>query len=147
MQAHAGFFERAEGGTLFLDEITEMPGPLQVYLLRVLESRAVTRVGGAREVAVDVRVIAATNRDPADAVARGVLRGDLYYRLADFPIELAPLRSVATTSRRLRTLPPAQRTLRRTLPDRRCLRHGSYSWPAMCANCDTSCSARRARER
>jgi len=107
-QAHAGFFERAEGGTLFLDEITEMPGPLQVYLLRVLESRAVTRVGGTREVAVDVRVIAATNRDPADAVARGVLRGDLYYRLADFPIELAPLRE-----RREDIAPLAQRFLDR----------------------------------
>jgi len=91
-QSHAGFFERAEGGTLFLDEITEMPAPLQVYLLRVLESRTLTRVGGTREVPIDVRVIAATNRDPTAAVSNGSLRGDLYYRLADFPIELAPLR-------------------------------------------------------
>ena len=91
-QSHAGFFERARGGTLLLDEITEMPASLQVYLLRVLESRTLTRVGGTREVPVDMRVIAATNRDPAAAVASGDLRGDLYYRLADFPIALPPLR-------------------------------------------------------
>jgi DNA-binding NtrC family response regulator len=91
-QSHAGFFERAEGGTLFLDEITEMPSALQVYLLRVLESRTLTRVGGSREIPIDVRVIAATNRDPGAAVSSGSLRGDLYYRLADFPIELVPLR-------------------------------------------------------
>jgi len=91
-QSHAGFFERAEGGTLFLDEITEMPAALQVYLLRVLETRTLTRVGGSREIPVDVRVIAATNRDPGAAVSSGSLRGDLYYRLADFPIELVPLR-------------------------------------------------------
>jgi DNA-binding NtrC family response regulator len=91
-QTQAGYFERAEGGTLFLDEITEMPTRLQVYLLRVLENRTVTRLGGQRELPVDVRVIAATNRDPAEAVTRHVLRADLYYRLADFPIELTPLR-------------------------------------------------------
>ena len=107
-QAHAGFFERAEGGTLFLDEITEMPATLQVYLLRVLESRTVTRVGGTSEVPVDVRVIAATNRDPATAVADGTLRADLYYRLADFPIELPPLRE-----RRGDIAPLAQRFLDR----------------------------------
>ncbi|MEO6687812.1 MAG: sigma-54 dependent transcriptional regulator [Dokdonella sp.] len=92
VQSHAGFFERAQGGTLFLDEITEMPATLQVYLLRVLETRTLTRVGGSREIPIDVRVIAATNRDPSTAVADGSLRGDLYYRLADFPIALPPLR-------------------------------------------------------
>ena len=107
-QAHAGFFERAEGGTLFLDEITEMPVTLQVYLLRVLESRVLTRVGGVHEVAVDVRVVAATNRDPGAAVADGTLRADLYYRLADFPIELPPLRD-----RREDIVPLAQRFLDR----------------------------------
>jgi DNA-binding NtrC family response regulator len=92
VQSHAGYFERARGGTLFLDEITEMPVALQVFLLRVLENRSLTRVGGSREIPVDVRVIAATNRDPARAVAAGALRSDLFYRLADFPIIVPPLR-------------------------------------------------------
>ena len=89
---HVGFFEQAAHGTLFLDEITEMAPALQVYLLRVLESGAVTRVGGREEIATPVRVIAATNRDAMDAVAAGQLRQDLYYRLADIPIVLPTLR-------------------------------------------------------
>ena len=88
----AGLFERAEGGTLFLDEITEMPLELQVKLLRVLESGRVCRVGGDRQVDMDVRVLAATNRDPEEAVAQGQLRADLYYRLMVFPVALPPLR-------------------------------------------------------
>jgi len=92
MQAHAGLFEQADGGTIFLDEITEMPATLQVYLLRVLETRALTRVGGTREIPFDVRVVAACNRDPRTAVAAGYLREDLYYRLGEFPIAVPPLR-------------------------------------------------------
>lgn len=92
VQAHAGFFEQAAGGTLFLDEVIEMPQELQVFLLRVLETRTLVRVGGTREVPFDVRVVAASNRDPQHAVAAGRLRPDLYYRLAEFPIEIAPLR-------------------------------------------------------
>ena len=91
MQSHAGFFEQAEGGTLFLDEISEMPLQLQVYLLRVLESRSLTRIGGSREVPVDVRVVAATNCDPQAAVAAGTLRSDLYYRLLEFPLSVPSL--------------------------------------------------------
>jgi DNA-binding NtrC family response regulator len=91
LQSHAGYFEQAEGGTLFLDEITEMPLALQVYLLRVLENRALTRVGGSREIAVDVRVVAATNRDPQRAVSDGALRSDLYYRLLEFPLSVPTL--------------------------------------------------------
>jgi len=89
---HKGYFERATGGTLFLDEITEMAIELQVKLLRVLETGAVLRIGGERPVAVDVRVIAATNRRPEDAVEQGKLREDLLYRLKVFPINLPPLR-------------------------------------------------------
>jgi two-component system response regulator AtoC len=90
---HQGFFERAHGGTLFLDEITDMPPALQVKLLRVLESGTCMRVGSTTPIETDVRVVAATNRDPAQAVASGALRADLMYRLNVFPIELPPLRN------------------------------------------------------
>ena len=89
---HLGFFERASGGTLFLDEITEMPMELQVKLLRVLETGCFMRVGSTQMQAADVRVLAATNRRPEEAVATGKLREDLLYRLNVFPIELPPLR-------------------------------------------------------
>ena len=89
---HRGYFERANRGTLFLDEITEMPPELQVKLLRVLETNKLTRVGGNDAILVDVRVVAASNRRPEDAVAKGKLREDLLYRLNVFPIQLPPLR-------------------------------------------------------
>ncbi|MGH8778988.1 sigma-54-dependent transcriptional regulator [Paraburkholderia sp.] len=89
---HKGYFERANGGTLFLDEITEMPVELQVKLLRVLETGMFMRVGTTKEIETDVRVIAATNRDPEQAVLEGKLRLDLYHRLNVFPISLPPLR-------------------------------------------------------
>ena len=89
---HIGVFEQAQHGTLFLDEIGEMPPQMQVYLLRVLESGSVTRVGGHSEIAVAARVVAATNRDPRAAIADGKLREDLYYRLAGYEIPLPPLR-------------------------------------------------------
>ncbi len=89
---HQGFFERAATGTLFLDEITEMPMELQVKLLRVLETGRFMRVGSTQTLQTDVRVIAATNRCPFEAVASGRLREDLLYRLNVFPIELPPLR-------------------------------------------------------
>ncbi|MEO6595552.1 MAG: sigma-54 dependent transcriptional regulator, partial [Planctomycetota bacterium] len=87
-----GLFEQADQGTLFLDEVTEMPIDLQVRLLRVLETGRITRVGGQEEIEVDVRVLAATNRDPDQAVAAGKLRHDLLYRLLVFPIHMPALR-------------------------------------------------------
>jgi len=92
---HRGYFERVSHGTLFLDEITEMPQELQVKLLRVLETGTCTRVGGDEPIAVDVRVIAASNRLPETAVKEGKFREDLLYRLNVFPITLPPLRDRA----------------------------------------------------
>ena len=89
---HKGYFQRADGGTLFLDEITEMPIELQAKLLRVLETGSFLRVGAEQPIETDVRVIAATNRDPEEAVAQGKLRDDLLYRLQVFPLHLPPLR-------------------------------------------------------
>ena len=87
-RVHKGYFERANRGTLFLDEITEMPLELQVKLLRVLETSEVMRLGGSEAVKINVRVIAATNRKPDQAVTDGKLREDLLYRLNVFPIQL-----------------------------------------------------------
>lgn len=89
---HIGFFERSKGGTLFLDEITEMPLELQVKLLRVLETGTFMRVGSSQVQTTDVRLVAATNRDPMTAVREGKLREDLLYRLNVFPIHVPPLR-------------------------------------------------------
>jgi DNA-binding NtrC family response regulator len=92
MERRAGCFELAEEGTLLLDEIGEMPIGTQAKLLRVLEERTLRRLGSKVESPVDVRVLAATNKDPADAVADGHLRADLFYRLNVFNIHLPPLR-------------------------------------------------------
>jgi PAS domain S-box-containing protein len=92
IQRRLGRFELANGGTIFLDEIGELPLDTQVALLRVLQEREFERVGGTQRVKVDVRVIAATNRDLEAAVANGTFRPDLYYRLNVFPIQVPPLR-------------------------------------------------------
>lgn len=89
---HKGYFERASGGTLFLDEVIEMPIELQVKLLRVLETGTFMRIGSNQELHTDVRIIAATNRDPEKAIAEGRLRLDLYHRLNVFPLRVPPLR-------------------------------------------------------
>lgn len=130
---HQGYFEHASGGTLFLDEITEMPADMQVKLLRVLESGRFDRVGGSSEVAVDVRVIAATNRSLQEAVAQAYLRQDLMYRLAVFPIHVPPLRERAGDAELLaqhflnelnQAAGTRKRFTRRTLE-----RIRSYRWP------------------
>jgi DNA-binding NtrC family response regulator len=92
VRTHKGCFERANGGTLFLDELTEMSADMQIKLLRVLETGRFCRVGADEEIHVKVRLVAATNRDPQQAVDSGMLRGDLFYRLAVFPITVPPLR-------------------------------------------------------
>ncbi|MCS6094915.1 sigma-54 interaction domain-containing protein [Shewanella baltica] len=89
---HKGVFEQAEGGTLFLDEVTEMPIEHQVKLLRVLENSEYRPVGGAKVQLANVRIVAATNRDPIAAIEAGQFREDLYFRLAQFPIRVPPLR-------------------------------------------------------
>ncbi len=90
--ARAGKFEQANGGTLLLDEISELPLALQAKLLRVLQEREVERVGGRQLIALDVRVIATSNRDLPDSVAAGQFREDLFYRIAVFPLAWLPLR-------------------------------------------------------
>jgi transcriptional regulator with GAF, ATPase, and Fis domain len=92
MDKRVGKFEQANGGTIFLDEIGEMPVDLQVKLLRVLQEKEIEPVGSKSPVKVNVRVIAATNRNLEKEVADGRFRLDLYYRLNVFPIELPPLR-------------------------------------------------------
>ena len=92
LKTRKGRFEMAHGGTIFLDEIGELPPHIQVKLLRVLQEREVERVGGTETIAVDVRIIAATNRHLEEEIAQGVFREDLYYRLNVFPVHLPPLR-------------------------------------------------------
>jgi two-component system, NtrC family, response regulator AtoC len=130
---HKGYFERANGGTLFLDEITEMPVELQVKLLRVLETGSFMRIGSNQEIETDVRVIAASNRDPEAAVGEGKLRLDLYHRLNVFPLKIPPLRERGTDVELLAQnfldgLNATHGTAKVLTPDGlACL--GNYHWP------------------
>ena len=128
-----GYFEEAHGGTLFLDEVIEMPAEVQAKMLRVLETGTILRVGASEVVPVDVRVIAATNRDPAAAVRSGALREDLYYRLNVFPISLPPLRERVEdiellAEHFLSAVNARERTLKRLSPAASA-RLSAYRWP------------------
>ena len=127
----AGAFERARGGTLFLDEIGELPLELQPKLLRAVESRRVRRIGGGEDIACDVRLVAATNRDLAVEVNRRTFRSDLYYRLAVALIHVPPLRQrledlPLLVDHILSFLPPE---VRRPLPPEVLERFRRHSWP------------------
>lgn len=130
---HQGFFERASGGTLFLDEITEMPLDLQVKLLRVLETGRFLRVGATQSQETDVRIIAATNRQPMQAVADGRLRTDLMYRLNVFPIDMPPLRErlddVPLLANRFLRLIGEQEGKEKTFSPDALERLTAYAWP------------------
>ncbi len=130
---HKGYFERASGGTLFLDEVVEMPIELQVKLLRVLETGSFMRIGSNQELHTDVRIVAATNRDPEAAIATGKLRLDLYHRLNVFPLKIPALRErgadVAMLAQHF--LDELNRTHRtaKVLSPRALSVLGSYHWP------------------
>jgi two-component system response regulator HydG len=128
-----GLFQAADGGTLFLDEITEVPPPLQVKLLRAIQEREIRRVGEARDIKVDIRLIAASNRDLETAVQDNVLREDLFYRLNVINVEVPPLR------RRREEIPALvtsflERNRRRGLVEKRFAKEAldvlmAYAWP------------------
>jgi len=111
LKEHRGLFEQAQGGTLFLDEIAELALPLQAKLLRVLQERSLTRLGGERSIALSLRVIAATNKDLRQAIARREFREDLYFRLSTFK-----LRIPALTERKGDIFPLVSRLLARYQP-------------------------------
>ncbi|MEP6899485.1 MAG: sigma-54 dependent transcriptional regulator [Rhodanobacter sp.] len=130
---HAGVFEQAHRGTLFLDEFSEMPAHIQTYLLRILEGREVTRLGAHACRALDVRVIAASNREPQEAIQSGVLRADLYYRLAEFAIFLPPLRArmadVDLLAQHFVDQINEQQGVSRMLSPESLIRFHAHSWP------------------
>ena len=134
IQQRRGRFELAHQGTLFLDEIGEVPMETQLALLRVLQERQIERVGGGQPITVDVRIVAATNRDLSGAVAAGTFRSDLFYRLNVFPIDVPPLRQRGEDIRLLleyfvRRFAKKTRKQIRTIDKRTVEMCGLYGWP------------------
>jgi len=134
LRQRLGRFEHADGGTIFLDEVGDLPSETQIALLRVLQEREFERVGGSNTIRVDVRVIAATNRDLKAAIAAGTFRSDLFYRLNVFPIRVPPLRErradiplLAEHFLRLHASKAGGRTCR--MEDKMLERLRAYSWP------------------
>lgn len=133
VQSVPGKLEIAQGGTVLFDEITEMSLPLQAKLLRVLQEREIERLGGRKPLALDIRVLATTNRNPKEWISRGLFREDLYYRLSVFPLTIPPLRE-----RREDILPLAEAFIRRhwqsgkplpALSETAAERLLAYAWP------------------
>ncbi|WP_273022562.1 sigma-54 dependent transcriptional regulator [Rheinheimera sp.] len=133
LRDHQGVFTQAQGGTLFLDEITEMPTEQQVKLLRVLESGEFRPVGADKAHQADVRVIAATNRDPQQAIAEGLLREDLYFRLAQFPVHVPPLRDrgsdISGLAQHFLAYRNAQEQQEKSLTEETMRLIASHNWP------------------
>lgn len=122
-----GKFELADGGTLFLDEITEMPIALQAKLLRALQEGVIERLGSNRPLSVNIRIVAATNRDPMQAIKDGKLREDLYYRLNVFRIDLPPLRDRLTDISMLATHFLKKRNI--SIDENAMVKLQNYRWP------------------
>lgn len=132
LKEHRGLFEQAQGGTIFLDEIAEMPYHLQTKLLRVLQDRKITRLGGHAPVDLDVRLVAATNKDLREAIANREFREDLYFRISAFKLSILPLRErpgdiLPLAAQFLANFGPADREVRMT--PQAMERMQRYSWP------------------
>jgi two-component system response regulator PilR (NtrC family) len=133
-QNKQGLFELAKGGTIFLDEISEMGLPMQVKLLRVIQERVVRPLGGTAEVSIDVRVVAATNKDLSQMVAENAFREDLYYRINVIPIRVSPLRERAEdipvlANQFLKKYAPAAGKSIATVSKESLTQLSSYDWP------------------
>jgi two-component system response regulator FlrC len=132
LKEHRGLFEQANGGTIFLDEIAEMPYHLQTKLLRVLQERKITRLGATAPIDLDIRLVAATNKDLREAIENREFREDLYFRISAFKLRVAPLRErpgdiLPLVAQFLATYGPADRTMQLTSEAMELLLQ--YPWP------------------